>query len=104
MQEARKGRLNPTVGAARGALASTLNDALGPCTVAPAGRATRNRQDASAQDVGIQQKNTAAPLVLVAVSGGPDSLALASLTAHLARRGDLRAGAIVVDHQLQKGS
>lgn len=104
MQEARKGRLNPTVGAARGALASALNDALGPGTVAPAGRATRNRQDASEQGAGIQQENAAVPLVLVAVSGGPDSLALASLTAHFARRGDLRAGAIVVNHQLQEGS
>jgi tRNA(Ile)-lysidine synthase len=54
------------------------------------------------------------PLVLVACSGGPDSLALAAAVAHFARRGSvrapgggirpLRAGAVVVDHQLQEDS
>lgn len=55
-------------------------------------------------------------LVLVACSGGPDSLALAAATAWAARRSrkralrdggavlGLRAGAIVVDHNLQEGS
>ncbi|QHT58001.1 tRNA lysidine(34) synthetase TilS [Cellulomonas sp. H30R-01] len=49
-------------------------------------------------------------LVLVACSGGPDSLALAAATAFVAdrsvRRGPrvLRAGAVVVDHALQPGS
>lgn len=49
-------------------------------------------------------------LVLVACSGGPDSLALAAATAFVAdravRRGPrpLRAGAVVVDHGLQPGS
>ncbi|CAN5313893.1 tRNA lysidine(34) synthetase TilS [soil metagenome] len=40
-------------------------------------------------------------LVLVALSGGPDSLALAAATAFEARG---RAGAVVVDHGLQQGS
>ncbi len=44
------------------------------------------------------------PFVLVACSGGADSLALAAATAFLARTGRLRAGAIVVDHGLQDGS
>lgn len=43
-------------------------------------------------------------LTLVALSGGPDSLALAAATAFEAPRAGLRAGAIVVDHQLQDGS
>lgn len=46
-------------------------------------------------------------LVLVACSGGPDSMALAAAAAHLARshRGPrLRVGAVVVDHGLQAGS
>ncbi|HUX70961.1 MAG TPA: tRNA lysidine(34) synthetase TilS [Cellulomonadaceae bacterium] len=43
-------------------------------------------------------------LVLVACSGGPDSLALASATAFVAPRAGLRAGAVVVDHGLQPGS
>ena len=45
-----------------------------------------------------------APLVLVALSGGADSLALAAATAFEAQRCGLRAGAIVVDHGLQVGS
>ncbi|HMO10880.1 MAG TPA: tRNA lysidine(34) synthetase TilS [Actinotalea sp.] len=44
------------------------------------------------------------PLVLVACSGGPDSLALAAATAFVAPRLGLSAGAVVVDHGLQSGS
>ena len=44
------------------------------------------------------------PLVLVALSGGADSLALAAATAFEAPRAGIRAGAIVVDHGLQAGS
>ncbi len=43
-------------------------------------------------------------LVLVALSGGPDSLALAAATAFEATRAGIRAGAIIVDHGLQSGS
>jgi tRNA(Ile)-lysidine synthase len=43
-------------------------------------------------------------LVLVALSGGPDSLALAAATAFEAPRAGVRAGAVIVDHQLQDGS
>jgi tRNA(Ile)-lysidine synthase len=43
-------------------------------------------------------------LVLVALSGGADSLALAAATAFEAPRAGLRAGAIVVDHGLQDAS
>jgi tRNA(Ile)-lysidine synthase len=43
-------------------------------------------------------------LVLVALSGGPDSLALAAATAFEAQRAGIRAGAVVVDHGLQPGS
>lgn len=47
--------------------------------------------------------------VLVACSGGPDSLALAAVAAYFARRGHvdghpISVGAVVVDHQLQAGS
>jgi len=44
---------------------------------------------------------TDAPLVLVALSGGPDSLALAAATAFEAQRAGLRAGAVIIDHGLQ---
>ncbi|MBM7803521.1 tRNA(Ile)-lysidine synthase [Curtobacterium luteum] len=43
-------------------------------------------------------------LVLVALSGGADSLALAAATAFEAPKQALRAGAVVVDHALQEGS
>ncbi|MCB5281152.1 tRNA lysidine(34) synthetase TilS [Arthrobacter sp. AL08] len=47
--------------------------------------------------------------ILVACSGGPDSLALAAAAAHFGRRGHVdghpvSVGAVVVDHQLQPGS
>ncbi|MBA4103263.1 MAG: tRNA(Ile)-lysidine synthetase, partial [Arthrobacter sp.] len=47
--------------------------------------------------------------ILVACSGGPDSLALAAVAAYFARRGHVdghpvTVGAAVVDHQLQEGS
>ncbi|SDY50613.1 tRNA lysidine(34) synthetase TilS [Herbiconiux ginsengi] len=44
------------------------------------------------------------PDVLVALSGGPDSLALAAATAFEAPRAGVRAGAVIVDHGLQEGS
>jgi tRNA(Ile)-lysidine synthase len=45
-----------------------------------------------------------APLLLVALSGGADSLALAAATAFEAPRAGIRAGAVIVDHALQDGS
>jgi tRNA(Ile)-lysidine synthase len=47
--------------------------------------------------------------LLIACSGGPDSLALAVVAAYFARRGHVdghpvTVGAVVVDHQLQEGS
>lgn len=46
----------------------------------------------------------AGELVLVAVSGGADSLALAAATRFVAAQRGLRAGTIVIDHGLQSGS
>jgi tRNA(Ile)-lysidine synthase len=43
-------------------------------------------------------------LVLVACSGGPDSLALAAATAFVAPRLNVRCGLVTVDHGLQEGS
>ncbi|GIH98248.1 tRNA lysidine(34) synthetase TilS [Planobispora takensis] len=47
---------------------------------------------------------TAGDLVLVACSGGADSLALAAGVAFAAPRAGLRAGLLTVDHGLQEGS
>lgn len=46
----------------------------------------------------------AGELLLVAVSGGADSLALAAATRFVAAQRGLRAGSIVIDHGLQSGS
>ncbi|CAB4864398.1 MAG: tRNA lysidine(34) synthetase TilS [Actinobacteria bacterium] len=43
-------------------------------------------------------------LVLVACSGGPDSLALAAAASFVGQRRGWRAGAVIVDHQLQAAS
>src|SRR6478752_8660012 len=43
-------------------------------------------------------------VVLVACSGGPDSVALAAALAFEAPRSGVRAGAVVVDHGLQEGA
>jgi tRNA(Ile)-lysidine synthase len=43
-------------------------------------------------------------LVLVACSGGADSMALVAAAAFEASRAGLRAGAVTVDHRLQRGS
>ncbi len=48
--------------------------------------------------------DTSAPVALVALSGGADSLALAAAVAFEAPRCGMRAGAVVVDHGLQEGS
>lgn len=69
-----KGRLDPAVARGRRAVAGALDD-LAPGTG-----------------------------VLLGVSGGADSLALAALTAFVAPRRGLCARALVVDHGLQEGS
>ncbi|WP_144937180.1 tRNA lysidine(34) synthetase TilS [Rothia kristinae] len=116
-QSGRAGRLHPAVGAARRRLARHLAEHAG-LEITPTGRAARpagigDRVERGEPVPAPSTETPSAPgtpaaaegpLLLVACSGGPDSLALAALTAHFARRGDLRAGAIVVDHGLQEGS
>ena len=64
---------------------------LGPATLAVARAVEQSLTDA---DVSL----------LVACSGGADSLALAAGTLHVAGRTQRRAAAVVVDHRLQPGS
>ncbi|MFJ3033601.1 tRNA lysidine(34) synthetase TilS [Curtobacterium pusillum] len=73
-------RLDPAVADTRRAVRTLLAQALDDRTVRPG------------------------DLVLVALSGGPDSLALAAATAFEAPKQELRAGAVIVDHALQAGS
>ncbi|MEU1311880.1 tRNA lysidine(34) synthetase TilS [Streptomyces cinnamoneus] len=87
---------HPAVAAIRLAVRRVLHDVLtlhppvSPASVAVPGAAS------SAPDP--------APLVLVACSGGADSMALASALAFEAPRLGIRAGGVTVDHGLQPGS
>lgn len=101
MQEGRKGRLHPAVGYARNLLADSLNELLGAGAVTASGKVARGgMKNQGDRPDDVEQL----PLVLVGCSGGPDSLALAAITAHFARRGSVRVGAVVVNHQMQEES
>ncbi|MDQ0941669.1 tRNA lysidine(34) synthetase TilS [Streptomyces sp. V1I1] len=65
------------------------------CSASSASSATKTASPTSAGEQ---------PLVLVACSGGADSMALASALAFEARKLSVRAGGITVDHGLQDGS
>lgn len=68
------------------------------------GTALRDLPAAPEGLTGTASDAVARPLVLVACSGGADSLALAAATAFEAEAAGIRAGAVVVDHGLQPGS
>ena len=113
MQHGRAGRLDPVVARARRAVARSIDrlprdpagggaGALDPVRPDPS-TIPADRADRSAEHVGAGT-DPRPPLVLVACSGGADSLALAAAAAHLARCGRVRVGAVVVDHALQEGS
>jgi len=82
---ARRPRLTPAVADLRRAVREHLAEHLPVNTAKSAG-------------------SDAQPLLLVALSGGPDSLALAAAVAFEAPRAGFRAGAVIVDHNLQEDS
>lgn len=90
----RRPRLNPVAAEARNRVGDSLQDILLPPGGVPPVPAGDKAPDAGGD----------LPLVLVACSGGPDSLALAAAAVHFAVRGRCRVGAVVVDHGLQEGS
>ncbi|MGW7327514.1 tRNA lysidine(34) synthetase TilS [Streptomyces sp. NPDC054840] len=83
---------HPAVAAIRLAVRRVLHDVLTDLTDHPGSPVTPRRAGG------------ALPLVLVACSGGADSMALASALAFEAPKLGLRAGGITVDHGLQPGS
>lgn len=91
MESARRPRLTPPIADARRAVRGALEKLS-----EVGGSASQNRGQDGAPE--------AAELLLVGLSGGADSLALAAATAFEAPRAGFRAGAVIVDHGLQEGS
>jgi tRNA(Ile)-lysidine synthase len=98
MDSDRRPRLTPAIADVRRAVREALLTLPGAAKISPLSPADDNNRDS------ISELTTQSPLVLVALSGGPDSLALAAATAFEAPRAGLRAGAVIVDHGLQVGS
>jgi tRNA(Ile)-lysidine synthase len=102
-------RLTPAIADVRRAVRASLV-ALGPPSFRNDGdsagfeKPTSKNGNPVARSPSFRKVSPGAALVLVALSGGPDSLALAAATAFEAPRAGLRAGAVVVDHGLQAGS
>ncbi|MGO4301265.1 tRNA lysidine(34) synthetase TilS [Leifsonia sp. RAF41] len=90
----RRPRLTPPIADARRALRA----ALGAATALP--QADQHDDHGPAGPAPL----TPGALLLVGLSGGADSLALAAATAFEAPRAGYRAGAVIVDHGLQAGS
>lgn len=88
MESTRRPRLTPAIADVRRAVRAALARVDGAA-------------DAATE---VNTLSEGAPLLLVGLSGGADSLALAAATAFEAPRAGLRAGAVVVDHALQPGS
>lgn len=113
-------RLDPSVARIRLALRTTLSTLAGPAPTGGRSRPANSPEPAAPEGsrppdgldpASVEQSRprsaanrAARPLVLVACSGGADSLALAACTAFVAPRLGWRAGLVTVDHQLQEGS
>lgn len=87
----RRPRLTPAVADLRRAVREHMAEHVSVSGAGPV--------EADARAGGSQQ-----PLLLVALSGGPDSLALAAAVAFEAPRAGFRAGAVIIDHGLQPDS
>ncbi|MCU1480554.1 MAG: tRNA(Ile)-lysidine synthetase [Subtercola sp.] len=94
----RRPRLTPAMADVRRAVREVLAEVLPPAA-ASAGVDARQPDAVDAPPPAPDAR-----LVLVALSGGPDSLGLAAAFAFEAPRAGLRAGAIIVDHGLQDAS
>ncbi|MFE2374809.1 tRNA lysidine(34) synthetase TilS [Streptomyces sp. NPDC059398] len=99
---------HPAVAAIRLAVRRVLHDVLNEQTAIgeiPAGRTAAPRSPVDRGDrPGGAPSEPHRPLVLVACSGGADSMALASALAFEARKLPVRAGGVTIDHGLQDGS
>uniref|UniRef100_A0AAU3GVL1 tRNA(Ile)-lysidine synthase n=1 Tax=Streptomyces sp. NBC_01401 TaxID=2903854 RepID=A0AAU3GVL1_9ACTN len=96
---------HPAVAAIRLAVRRVLHDVVTEHNrhTEQAGRAEFAEAGAGGRRSGLPERPDT-PLVLVACSGGADSMALASALAFESRKLPVRAGGITVDHNLQPGS
>ncbi|MDF0371531.1 MULTISPECIES: tRNA lysidine(34) synthetase TilS [Streptomyces] len=96
---------HPAVAAIRLAVRRVLHDVVTEYNrrTEQAGHAEFAEAGAGARRSGLPERPDT-PLVLVACSGGADSMALASALAFESRKLPVRAGGITVDHNLQPGS
>ena len=100
MDSDRRPRLTPSIADVRRAVRELISHLQNSGNLSASGAET-------AQSDGIEEQGPEfwkSALVLVALSGGPDSLALSAATAFEAPRAGLRVGAVIVDHALQPGS
>ena len=97
MHSERRPRLTPAIADVRRAVRTALAALVPQSEARPAARG-RGADESRSPGAG------STPLVLVALSGGPDSLALAAATAFEASKAGVRAGAVIVNHNLQEGS
>ncbi|WP_329383682.1 tRNA lysidine(34) synthetase TilS [Streptomyces sp. NBC_01716] len=97
---------HPAVAAIRLAVRRVLHDVISECSELASSDTERSRPTpaAGAGSAAAPPPAGGRPLVLVACSGGADSMALASALAFEARKLSVRAGAVTVDHGLQPGS
>ncbi|MEU0525388.1 tRNA lysidine(34) synthetase TilS [Streptomyces niveus] len=96
---------HPAVAAIRLAVRRVLHDVITECSEFESPDTERSRPTATGADrAAAPPPADRRPLVLVACSGGADSMALASALAFEARKLSVRAGAVTVDHGLQPGS
>lgn len=96
---------HPAVAAIRLAVRRVLHDVVTEHSrlTGQAGHAELAEAGAGGRRSGLPERPDT-PLVLVACSGGADSMALASALAFESRKLPVRAGGITVDHNLQPGS
>jgi tRNA(Ile)-lysidine synthase len=95
---------HPAVAAIRLAVRRVLHDVLTQHTVPEPSTTAHSAPGVTAAPGHGAGAPPEPPLVLVACSGGADSMALASALAFEARKLPVRAGGITVDHGLQPGS
>jgi len=98
------GRPDPAVARTRLAVRHALRRLRQEAEQDPGASARVSTDECSGRDPAANSVAGSAPLVLAALSGGADSLALAAALAFEAERAGVRAGAVVVDHGLQTGS